>query len=534
MPSTPDRASHMTRSSLLVMAAFIGAKIVGLLRERAISYRFGVTPEYDAYVAAFRIPDLLFTLIAGGALVTAFLPVFAEALERHRRDPSSRDPWHAASSITNLVAITTAVLAGAAALLAPSIAPALAPGFTPEQQALTASLMRVILVSTLVFSVSGIQMGMLNALQHFMTPALAPIVYNAGILFGALALAPRLGIHGLAWGVVIGALAHLGIKVPALLRHGFKWYPTLSLLDPSVRQVLHLMWPRILNLGTVQAVFFVNTRLASGIEAGSVAALNYAWVIAQMPQTILGTAIATVAFPTLAQLAARGDRAGLRDTAARALRVMIALSVPAAAALFVLSGPVIAVLLQTGRFDASAAEATGLALQMFALGLVGHVTFEVVARMFYAQKDTLTPFVIGSVAMAANIGLAYALVGPMAQGGLALANSIAITLELSLALVVLHRRLGRLDGRALWATAWRCAVAAAVMCAAMYAVLAPLPSGKVLPGGPFVDGLLRLGLGGTSGVLAYLAAARSLRLEAVEIGIGMLRRAVRSRVRPRA
>lgn len=520
------RGAHMTRSSLLVMGAFILSKVVGLLRERAISHRFGVSPEYEAYLAAFRVPDLLFTLIAGGALVTAFLPVFAAALT----DDDDDGPWRLASAVTNLALVATAVLAAAAAIAAPNIAPIIAPGFTPEQHALTVTLMRIILGSTVIFAASGIQMGMLNAFQHFLTPAIAPIVYNGGILFGALYLAPTFGIYGLAWGVVLGALGHLVVKVPSLLRRGFRWHPILSVGDPGVRRVLWLMWPRILSLGTVQAVLLVNIRLASQIESGALAALNYAWVIAQMPQTILGTAIATVAFPTLAELAARGDRAALRDTAGTALRVMISLTVPTAIALWALAGPVIAVLLLTGRFDVDAAEATRVALQMYALGLIGHVTFEVVARMFYAQQDTLTPLFIGVAAMVVNIVLAYALVGPLAQAGLALANSIAITLELVIALMILHRRLGRLGGRALWATAWRAGLAGVIMLAGMMLVLARLPVTLGVPGGAFGDGLARLVIGGLVGGASYLLIAWMVNLEAIRIARSLARLMMRSSI----
>ena len=517
------RKSHMARSSLLVMSAFVVSKIVGLLRERAIGHAFGVSADYDAYVAAFRVPDLLFTLIAGGALVSAFLPVFAEALTREEPDDTSA--WRLASTVTNLVFLITAVLSGLSALLAPQLAEVLAPGFSASQQALSAELMRIILISTCIFAVSGIQMGMLNAYQHFLTPAIAPIVYNGGILAGALYLAPRFGVHGLAWGVVGGATGHLLVKVPALLRHGFRWQPLLDLRDAALRRVLWLMWPRVLSMFTVQLVFLVNTRLASQIESGSVAALNYAWVISQMPQTILGTAIATVAFPTLAELAAKGRRVALRTTFVDALRVMMALSVPAAVALLVLAGPVIAVLLQTGRFGPEAAAATELALEMFALGLVGHVTFEVVARVFYAQQDTLTPLYIGAAAMAFNVLLAYLLVGPLDQGGLALANSIAVSVEVWLALMILRRRLGRVGGRLLAGTLARALGAAAVMALAMTAVLAALPAEIAIAsyGGPFVDGAVRLGLGAAVGGGVYLGVALAIGMPEAQAGVRWVR-----------
>jgi len=527
------RSARLVRASLIVMTAFVGSKVVGLLRDRAIAYRFGASAELDAYLAAFRVPDLLFTLIAGGALISAFLPVFAGALAREDED----EAWTVASGVTNIVFVATAVLAALSAWAAPWLVGAVvAPSFSPEMRALTVDLMRVILLSTLVFAVSGIQMGILNAFQHFVLPAVAPIVYNLGILAGALWLAPRFGIHGLAYGVVAGALLHLVVKLPGLARYGFRYIPTLGLGHPEVRHVLRLMLPRVLALGTVQAVFVVNTRLASGLPGGSLAALNYAWVISQMPQTILGTAVATAAFPTLAELAALGRHRELRGTVAGALGVMIALSVPAAVGLALLGAPVIAVLLQTGRFDQAAADATLLALQLFALGLVGHVTLEIVARVFYAQKDTWTPLWMAVLALVVNVALAYALVGSLAQGGLALANSVAVTMEVLLGLWLLGRRLGGIDGRALAATTARAGVAAAAMAGAILGTLALVgrlagAGGTTLAGGPFVDGLIRVAAGGAVGLAVYAGVALVVGLEEVRAVMRMVRGRVGGRGR---
>ncbi len=504
------------------MAAFVVSKLVGLLRDRAIAHQFGASPELDAYVAAFKIPDLLFTLIAGGALISAFLPVFADHLAHDDED----EAWTVASGMTSLIFAATAILAALAALAAPwLVAHVVAPGFTPAQQALTVDLMRIILVSTLIFAVSGIQMGILNAFQHFLLPALAPIAYNLGILFGAIWLVPRFGIFGLAYGVVLGAGLHLVIKIPGLVRYGFRYIPTFALSHPGVRLVLWLMWPRVLSLGTVQAVFIVNTRLASALAGGSLSALNYAWLIAQMPQTVLGTAVATVAFPTLAELAARGERDAMRATAVTTLRAMIVASVPAAVGLALLGAPVIEMLLETGRFDQSAADATLLALRMFALGLVGQVTLEIVARLFYAQKNTLTPLYLAVFAMVVNIALAYALVVPLAQGGLALANSVAVTLEVLAGLWLLRRPLGGIGERELAATLARSGIAAAAMAVAILVTLQILPEslgGGI--GGSFVQGLLRAGIGGVVGGAVYVAAGLLLGIAELRKAVGMVGR----------
>ncbi|MEO8083631.1 MAG: murein biosynthesis integral membrane protein MurJ [Ardenticatenales bacterium] len=510
---------RIARASALVGGLFLAAKLVGLLRERAIGARFGVSADYDAYVAAFRVPDLLFTVFAGGALISAFLPVFSAALE----DEDRKGAWALASGVTNLVVTATIVAAIAAALWSEGLSRFVAPSFTPQQLALTAHLMRIILVSTVIFAVSGLQFGILNAFQHFLTPALATVVYNVGIIVGAIWLAPRFGIDGLAYGVVLGAIAHLLIKAPPLLAHGFRWVPRYGLGDPRVRQVLRLLWPRMLALGAVQAVFIANTRLASAAGTSAVSAVNYAWIISQMPQSILGTAVGTAAFPTLASLAARGQRDRLRHTAADALVAMMTLTVPAAVGLAVLAGPAVQVLLQTGRFGPEAAALTAAALRMFALGLVGHVTLEVAARLFYAQQDTRTPLLISIGTMVVNIGLAVAFLTlaeaaawPLTArvAAIALANSIAVSLEVAAALWLVRARLGGIEGRRLAGTLGRAGLAGGLMAGAMLAVQAALPERIALGAlaGPLGDGLVRLALAGSAGALAYGVAALALGL----------------------
>jgi putative peptidoglycan lipid II flippase len=513
------------------MGAFVASKVVGLARDRAVAHQFGgASGDYDAYVAAFVIPDLLFTVLAGGALISAFLPVFSAALANE----DEADAWRLASGVGNIIFLVTAVLAGLAALAAPQLVAQLTPAFRVEQQATTVTLMRVVLLSTVIFSISGLQMGMLNAVQHFVTPALAPVVYNLGTLFGAVALVPRFGILGLAYGVVLGALGHLAIKIPALLRHGYRWFPLLGLELAGVRRVFWLLWPRMLSLGTVQAVNVVNAFLLGGLVSGSLSVWRYAWNISQMPQTIVGTAVGTVAFPTLADEAARGDRDALRATGVQALRVMIVLSLPAAVGLWLLAEPIVQVLLQTGRFDEADTSATVFVLHMFALGLLANVTLEIVARMYYAQQDTLTPLYFAFLAMVLNIGLAMALVESMAVAGVALANTVAVTVEVGVALWILHRRLGGIGGRSLIDAALRSGAACAVMAAVILLALRflPAPSASSPLGGPFFTALLRAGVGSLLGLLVYVGAAWLLRLPEIRGITASVTRRVRRRQNP--
>lgn len=420
-------------SALIVSMGFAAAKFTGVLDDFIVARVFGAGRELDAYYAAFGLPDLLFTLIAGGALAAAFIPVFSSYLVSGDRAAA----WQLASSVINLAFTFTLIAAGGVALIAPwLVRHILAPGFEPDQQLLTANLMRIILISTAIFSVSGIAMSALHAHQHFLLPALAPVMYNLGIIGGALFLVRPLGVYGLAVGVVVGAAMHLLIQVPGLIRFGARWSPCYNLAHPGLRRVLVLLGPRLLGLGIVQLNMLIINRLASQTGEGSVTALALAWRLMQMPETIIATAIGTAVFPTLSQLAAQNRRAELRATMRQALLVIAALSAPAALALILLRQPLAAL-----AFGADNAALVAAALQFYALGLVGHSTLEVAARTFYAQQDTRTPLIIAAVAMTLGIGASRALMRSLGYGGLALGNAIGFTVEAAALIWLAEQRL---------------------------------------------------------------------------------------------
>jgi putative peptidoglycan lipid II flippase len=458
--------TQIARAAGLVMALFVVSRALGLMREMVISHQFGTGGDLDAYLAAFRLPDILFQIVAGGALASAFIPTFAAYLTRDEE----RSAWRLASAVINLVLIITAALAALAALLAPwLVRDVIAPGFDPARQALATSLMRLMLVTPAIFGVSGVVMGILNARQHFLLPALAPILYNAGIIAGALALAPAMGVRGLAVGVAGGALAHLLVQLPGLVRHGLRYTPTLGLRDPGVREVGRLMLPRMLGLAAVQLNFLVNTILATGLAAGSLSALNYAWLLMLLPQGIFAQSVATAAFPTFSAQAARGQRAEMRSTLAATLRAVLYLALPAAVGLIVLRGPLVQLIFQRGAFTAASTHMVALALGFYALGLPAHSGVEIIVRAFYAMHDTKTPVAIGVAAMGLNIVLSLAFiplfetVGWAPYGGLALSNSLAATAEMAVLLVVIRRRLEGLEGRQLAGSLARIGLSAGVM-----------------------------------------------------------------------
>ena len=478
---------QIAKAASLVMALFVASRLLGLLRQMIIGATFGTSGELDAYMAAARIPEMIFLIVAGGALGSAFIPTFAGHLARG----DSSGGWRLASAIANLVLIVLTILAAITAILAPMLVrTAIAPGFSAPQQALATELLRLMLISPIIFGASGVVMGALNAHQHFLLPALAPSLYNLSIILGALFLGPRMGVKGLAVGVVAGAGLHLLVQVPGLVRHGARYLPVLDTSNPSVREVGRLVAPRVVGTAIAQLNFVVNNSLASGLGEGAVSAINYAWMLMLLPQGVFAQAIGTAAFPTLSAQAARHDWTEMRNTLAATLRAVFFLCLPATAGLLVLGRPLVGLLFQRGAFGASSTDAVTWALSLFALGLVGHAGLEIVARAFYALHDTSTPVWVGAVAVGLNVGLslvlsrAFGAIGWPPFAGLALANSIATLVELALLLWLMGRRMQGLDGRQTLTSVIRSVIAALAMATALWGWQAVLAgAGSVVRGG---------------------------------------------------
>jgi putative peptidoglycan lipid II flippase len=468
-PATDDRVgldtSRIAGAALIVMVFFVLSRVTGLAREVIIGAQFGTSADLDAYLAAFRLPDMLFQLAAGGALGSAFIPTFSSYLVNQDRAGA----WLLFSRVLNLITLLLIVLATAATLLAePLVANVIAPGFPPEQQALTASLMRWMLLSTIVFGASGLIMGALNGLQHFLLPAAAPVLYNLCIIGSAWLLAPRFGIYGLVFGVVGGALAHLLVQVPGLIRQGVRYTPSVKVRDPGVLEVARLMGPRVLGLFFVQMHFLVNTILASSLAPGSLSALNYAWLLMLLPQGIFAQSLATATFPTFSAQYAAGQQDEMRRTFGRTLRTVFFLAIPAAVGLIILRKPFIGVLLERGQFTANSTALVAYALQFYAVGLIAHSGLEIIVRAFYALHDTWTPVIFGIAAMVLNIVLSIFWVDELGFGGLALANSVATSLEMVILLLLLNRRMQGIEIQRLFASTGRSLIAALGMGGAAY------------------------------------------------------------------
>jgi len=465
--STTTAQRQIVRAAGIVMAAFVLSNLTGLLRQMLISRAFGTGTDLDALYAAQRLTDVLFNLVAGGALASAFIPTFTGFLAHDETEGA----WRLASGVLNLVFIVLLAVSVPAWLLAtPLVQIVLAPGFPPAEQALAASLLRIVLLAPTIFGVSGLLMGILNAHQHFLLPALATSMLWLGMIFGLLVWVPTWGIYGLAWGYVLGAAMHLLVQVPGVVRlAAARYWPSLGLRNASVREVIRLMGPRLIGVAAVQINFLITTILASFMTAGSVSSLSYAWQIFTMPQVVIAQGIAIAALPTFSAMVSRGEINAMRASLADTLRGILFLALPATVGLFALRAPVVAMLFQGRNFDAESTQLVAWALAWFTLGLASHSVVEIVSRAYYALRDTRTPVIIGTAAMLLNIGFSFVLallfarIGWQPHGGLALANTLATTLE-GLGLMWWMRR--RLQGLALtrvWNGLLRTALASAVM-----------------------------------------------------------------------
>ncbi|MEE9277752.1 MAG: murein biosynthesis integral membrane protein MurJ [Dehalococcoidia bacterium] len=506
----------ITSAAVLIALGFLGSRLLGALRAVVIANEFGASAELDAFFVAQRLPELTFQLLAGATLASAFIPVYARYISRRGED----EAWRLASIVLNFVLLATIAFAVVMLIFAEWIVPAMAPGLGEDsglQEELRDDaifLTRVMLVSPILFAVSGMITGILNARRHFLLPAIAPMMYNLAIIVGALALSDRFGVEALAIGVIVGSGLHLIIQLPALFASGARFLPSLNLRDPGVREVLRLMGPRMIGLAAAQINLIVLTFFASFVGDTSISALNFAWLILLFPVGMFGMALAMAMFPALAERAAEGGGREVRVMIGQALRFTLFLSVPAGVGLILLREPLVRALLEHGAFDAAASDLVADVLLFYAIALFAHTAIEILSRGFYALSDTRTPVTFAVAAMLVNIVLAAALVGPLEVQGLALALSIATMVEALGLFIVLHRRLGfELWTRKMATTVFRIVIATALMAEAVGVVLLILDDGGNF--GP--RSFFALLVGTVVGAVVYYAATLIMRLDEAQL-----------------
>lgn len=506
---TENQANRqIARAASTVVIAMAVGQLIGQLAKSVTVSAFGANTDLDAYNAANRVSETIYLLVAGGALGSSFIPVFTGLLTNQKK----KEAWQLASSIINLVTILLIILSILVMIFAqPLVETVLAPKFPAEQQILTAALLRILMPGAIIFGVSGLSMGILNSHQKFLLPALAPSMYQIGIILGVLFLTPSLGIYGLAWGTLLGAGFHFLVQLPQLLRLPERQYQWIfGIQNVQVREVILLMLPRLLGVAVVQLNFWVNTIIATGLQPGSLTAITIGFALMLMPQTIIGQATATAALPTYAAQFAQGKIEEFRSSLAATLRVILLLSIPAMVGMIVLRRPLVAMFYEYGASTGRTTDLIAWALLWYTVGLVSHSVYEILARAFYALHDTKTPVIVGVIAMSLNIGFSFLFVALFSQwnlkpfGGLALANSLATTLEMIALIILMTRRLKGLELPSLFMTAAKAGLASAVM-AVLLQVWLTLPKHRI---GPIFNTLIGAGIG----VVFYFAIMWLLRV----------------------
>lgn len=517
--------SNGSRNGLLISAAALVAlsslvsRVLGLLRDRLLASTFGAGPVLDAYFAAYRIPDLLFNLLILGTLSAAFLPVFTATLARGTE--GRKEAFRVAES---LFTVTIILLAGCALFLfvfVPSVVRILAPGFDPGRIEHTVQLSRIMLLQPILLGASSILGGVLTSFGRFFSYAAAPVLYNVGIILGVLLFVPSLGVSGLAWGVVLGALLHLLIQAPGAWRLGFRFRPIVAWSSEGLWQIGRLMGPRLVGLLAVQAGALIVTVLGSLLAAGSIAVFSFAENLQAVPIGLVGISFAVAAFPELSVAAARNAVRTFLGTLIRSMRLVLFFILPLSVGMLLLRAQIVRVVLGTGAFDWEDTVLTLNVLGILVLSVFAQSLTPLLARAFFSLQDTRTPMVAGLVAILVNVVSAFFLGRRFGVEGLAMAFTISAIVNFLILLTMIHARLGGLHDRELLMAVVRIGIAALLAGIAIQLLKRPIAA--------VVDmqklwGILTQLLGTASGgALTYLLASRFLGIEELQL----LRRGLR-------
>ena len=445
---------RLARDVLLMALATGLSRILGLGREAAIANRFGASAAYDAFLIAFFVPHLLRSLLAEGALSTAFVPIYTRLMVGGKDEAPGtaldgaallrRDADRFASNVLSLLLVLFPVIVAAGILLAPYYVPFLASGFSPDKMALAVTLTRVVFPFLALIGFAAVFMGILNAHHRFFAASFAPVWFNVGMIVGVLVVAPRFPdqpILGLALGVLIGGAGQLASQLPALRGLGFRPRFQLLPLHPAIAELGRRVAPAVLALAVAQVNLLVDNKIASHLPDGGISALQYAMRLFQLPLGVFAVSIATALLPRLSAARARGETGRvsryLRDGYAATALVLL----PAMAGLLVIGRDVIRLLFEHGSFGPEAAARTAAALSAYVLGLLPYGLVYVQSRACYAFGRTVAPLIASAFAVGVNVALDLALVGSMQEAGLALATAVAGAVNAIILFVFLRRSL---------------------------------------------------------------------------------------------
>jgi len=445
MKKPSDSTGKIAKSAGLVGIAVMCSRVLGLVREQVMAALFGAGTDYDSFVVAFRIPNLLRDLFGEGALSAAFVAVFSD----YDTNKGAESTWQLANNVIASISVLVSSITLLGILFAEPLVQLIAPdfGLIPGKVELTTKLTMIMFPFLIFVSMSAVIMGILNSKGRFFVPSIASSFFNMGSIVGGVILAfilPRFGqpaIVGMAIGTLIGGFLQMAGQCPSLLKTGFRFRPLVDFRDPGLRRVLTLMVPAIIGLGATQINIFVNTNFASSCAEGSVSWLNYAFRLVQFPIGVFGVAVSIATMPVISRYAAMKDFKGIRETYVSALTMGFCLTIPATAGLFLLSETIIRVIFEHGQFTAFDTARTAEALNFYVLGLFAYASVKITVPVFYALDDTKFPVIGSFLAVAANIIMILLTIDGMQHKAIAFSTSCAMFGNFIFLSIVLYRKL---------------------------------------------------------------------------------------------
>lgn len=550
-PPTPPKQQSVARSAGIVSIAVMFSRVLGLIREMIFARFFGAGFLYDAYVVAFRIPNVLRDLFAEGALSVAFVKVFTD----YQINKGEKEAWRLASLVLNLLAVVMSVICIVGIIFSKQFVDLIADGFSPEKAALATTLTQIMFPFIMLVALAALAMGVLNTKGVFGVPASASTVFNIVSMIFGLGLAYYLSgggwadsndkvllpdaasqwaIIGMAIGTLIGGAAQFVMQIPSLIRVGFKFTPILSFADEGVKKVLALMGPAIIGTSAVQINVLINTYFVAGID-GANSWLSYSFRLMQLPIGLFGVAVGTAAIPVMSRLAAEGKTKDLRDTISSSLNLVFLMTLPSACGLIILGEPIVRLIYEGGKFNATSTSMTAAALAGYSIGLTGYAAIKILSPAFYALNDAKTPMIISLVSIGVNLLGSYFLrellsgygvteATPHGYGhvGVALATSLVALVNFFALALILRGRIKRLNGRDIIFSFLKIAAASAVMSAAAYAsyhlILSAYGSATLIL--KLIEALVPIGIG----AISFVIAAKLLKVAELEQAIGTIRR----------
>jgi putative peptidoglycan lipid II flippase len=515
--SQPSVNRRVIASTAIVMGGILLSRLLGFFREWAVAHQMGSNAVTDAYYAAFTLPDFLNYLVAGGSLSLTFIPVFAKYSAEGRED----EAWQVFSTVITFMGIVLVVLLGAGEIFAPQLARFIAPGFAPEQKQRVIFLTRLMLPAQFCFYQGSILSAVQYAKGRFVIPSLAPVVYNLMIILGGLLLASRIGMTGFAVGVLAGAiLGNLLLQIYGAATVDARFRPNLNVRHPGFWLFLRLSVPIMLALSLSFTDDWIIRWFGSYLQPASITWLSYGKTLMRVPLGVVGQGVGVASFPFLAQLYSEGKLDELNRLLDSTMRGLIALLVPISAFTMVESAPVVYLVFSHTRMKMSDLDATAATLVFFSLGMFAWGAQNILARGFYATRNTLTPAIVGTALTFANLPMYWLLVRRLQDLGLALASSLGITIYTVVLFVLLNRRTHNRQAVSLMVFFFKvCAASAAAgwLCHELLLYLEPR-----MPWHQFAGDLLLLMVVTTAGLLLLIALGKLLRIRELDEQIARL------------